>query len=148
MDEQIVRNWIGPEKQEMTLIVVSNRVACPAADEPIEGGLAAALLPAVQTCGAIWVGANQCAQDSVARESFAKIESYGTGTIATVDFPRREYRGFYEGFSNSALWPALHSRPDLIRTSSEDYWQLSRHQRTDGARVAALCQAGRHFLDS
>lgn len=105
----------------MTLIVVSNRVARPAADEPIEGGLAAALLPAVQTCGAIWVGASQRPQDATAKESFATIESYGAGTIATVDLPKNQYRGFYDGFSNSALWPALHSRPDLIRTSHEDY---------------------------
>jgi len=105
----------------MTLIVVSNRVARPAADEPIEGGLAAALLPAVQTCGAIWVGASQRPQEGGAKESFATIESYGAGTIATVDMPKIQYRGFYEGFSNSALWPALHSRPDLIHTSSHDY---------------------------
>ena len=105
----------------MTLIVVSNRVARPSADVPIEGGLAAALLPAVETCGAIWVGANQQPQEMVAADSFATMESYGSGTIATVDFPKDQYRGFYEGFSNSALWPALHSRPDLIRTSSDEY---------------------------
>jgi trehalose 6-phosphate synthase len=105
----------------MTLIVVSNRVARPVADEPIEGGLAAALLPAVQTCGAIWVGASQRPQETGAKEPFATIECYGAGSIATVDLPKDEYRGFYEGFSNSALWPALHSRPDLIRTSSEEY---------------------------
>lgn len=105
----------------MALIVVSNRVARPMADEPIEGGLAAALLPAVQTCGAIWVGANQRSQGAAAKESFATIESFGAGTIATVDLPKDHYRGFYEGFSNSALWPVLHSRPDLIRTSDEDY---------------------------
>lgn len=105
----------------MTLIVVSNRVARPAADDPIEGGLAAALLPAVQNSGAVWVGANQRPSEIAAKESFATIESYGSGTIATVDFPKFQYRGFYEGFSNSALWPALHSRPDLIHTSSDDY---------------------------
>jgi trehalose 6-phosphate synthase len=105
----------------MTLIVVSNRVARPSADVPIEGGLAAALLPAVQTCGAVWVGANQQPQEMVATDSFATMESYGSGTIATVDFPQDQYRGFYEGFANSALWPALHSRPDLIRTSSDEY---------------------------
>ena len=105
----------------MTLVVVSNRVACQAADEPIEGGLAAALLPAVQTCGAIWVGASQRPQEMLAKEPFATIESYGAGCIATVDFPKKHYRAFYDGFSNSALWPALHSRPDLIRTSGEDY---------------------------
>jgi trehalose 6-phosphate synthase len=105
----------------MTLIVVSNRVARPTADEPIEGGLAAALLPAVQTCGAIWVGASQRPQEMAAKESFATIESYGAGTIATVDLPKIQYSGFYDGFSNSALWPALHSRPDLIKTSHDDY---------------------------
>ncbi|MEA2983778.1 MAG: trehalose 6-phosphate synthase [Alphaproteobacteria bacterium] len=105
----------------MTLVVVSNRVACPVADEPIEGGLAAALLPAVQTCGAIWVGASQCPLEVPAKEPFATIKSYGAGSIATVDLPKKQYRAFYDGFSNSALWPALHSRPDLIRTSGEDY---------------------------
>ena len=105
----------------MTLVVVSNRVACPAADEPIEGGLAAALLPAVQTCGAIWVGASQRPQEMAAKEPFATIECYGAGSVVTVDLPKKQYRGFYDGFSNSALWPALHSRPDLIRTSGEDY---------------------------
>ena len=105
----------------MTLIVVSNRVARPAADEPIEGGLAAALLPAVQTSGAIWVGASERPQGIAPKESFATLESYGAGAIATVDLPKFQYRGFYDGFSNSALWPAMHSRADLISTSSDDY---------------------------
>ncbi|MBN4747293.1 trehalose-6-phosphate synthase, partial [Pandoraea nosoerga] len=29
--------------------------------------------------------------------------------------------GYYEGFANSALWPAFHSRTDLIRVSPDDY---------------------------
>jgi trehalose 6-phosphate synthase len=104
----------------MSLIVVSNRVARPTADEPMAGGLAAALLPAVQTCGAIWVGSSQ-QQAGGDKDSFAKIESFGAGAIATVDLPRLHYRGFYEGFANSALWPILHSRTDLLRTTGEDY---------------------------
>ena len=35
--------------------------------------------------------------------------------------PAKHYRGFYEGFANSALWPALHSRPDLIQVTADDY---------------------------
>jgi trehalose 6-phosphate synthase len=38
-----------------------------------------------------------------------------------LDLPAAHYGGYYEGFANSALWPALHSRPDLIRASQEDY---------------------------
>jgi trehalose 6-phosphate synthase len=105
----------------MSLIVLSNRIARPRADEPIEGGLAAALLPAVQNSGAIWVGASQRLLQTAEKESLAQIESFGAGAIATVDLPKAHYSGFYEGFSNSALWPVLHSRTDLIRTSNEDY---------------------------
>ena len=39
----------------MNLVVVSNRVARGNANEPMTGGLAAALLPVVENSGAIWV---------------------------------------------------------------------------------------------
>jgi len=38
-----------------------------------------------------------------------------------LDLPAAHYGGYYEGFANSALWPALHSRADLIRASQDDY---------------------------
>src|ERR1051326_806447 len=106
----------------MTLVLVSNRVARPKANEPINGGLAAALLPAVTASGAIWVGSSgKFIDSSERREPFAEIEALGTGALATVDLPAAQYRGFYQGFANSALWPVLHSRTDLIRISADDY---------------------------
>src|ERR1700674_3636534 len=105
----------------MRLVIVSNRIARPKADEPIEGGLAAALLPAVSTSGAIWVGSSGRFTDLADKESFAKVEALGTGAVATIDLPRDTYKKFYEGFANSALWPVLHSRTDLIRTDAEQY---------------------------
>ena len=105
----------------MSIVVVSNRVARAKADEPMTGGLAAALLPAVKGSGAIWVGASDRTRDVHSKDSFAEIESLGTGALAMVELPSAHYRGYYEGFSNSVLWPALHSRPDLIRASAQDY---------------------------
>jgi trehalose 6-phosphate synthase len=105
----------------MSLIVVSNRVAKAKADEPMAGGLASALLPVVQECGAIWVGSSGRLRDASQKGSFAEIEALGAGALATVDLPAASYRGYYEGFANSALWPALHSRPDLIRATLDDY---------------------------
>jgi trehalose 6-phosphate synthase len=105
----------------MSLVVVSNRVAKVKADEPIAGGLASALLPVVQECGAIWVGSSGRLRDASHRDSFAEIEALGAGAIATVDLPAASYRGYYEGFANSVLWPALHSRADLIRATLDDY---------------------------
>jgi trehalose 6-phosphate synthase len=106
----------------VSVVVVSNRVAQAKPDEPIAGGLAAALIPMVKNSGAIWVGSSgRVADASQMKDSFAKIEALGTGALATVDMPAKHYLGYYEGFANSALWPALHSRPDLIQVTAENY---------------------------
>ncbi len=105
----------------MTLVVVSNRVAPTQSNAPIAGGLASALLPVIRDSGAIWIGASGRLRDDTHKQSFAEIETFGSGAIATVDMPAAHYRGYYEGFANSALWPALHSRPDLIHVSEADY---------------------------
>src|SRR6202790_4734956 len=85
------------------------------------GGLAAALLPVVDDAGAIWVGSSGRVRDGAQKEPFAEIEALGAGARAMLDLPAAHYGGYYEGFANSALWPALHSRADLIRASQEDY---------------------------
>ncbi len=105
----------------MSLVVVSNRVAKAKADEPMAGGLASALLPVVQQCGAIWVGSSGRLRDASQKDSFAEVEALGAGALATVDLPAASYRGYYEGYANSVLWPALHSRADLIRATLDDY---------------------------
>ena len=105
----------------MNLVVVSNRVSRGKAHEPMTGGLAAALLPVVEKSGAIWVGSSGRVRDGSQKEPFAEIEALGAGALAMLDLPAAHYGGYYEGFANSALWPALHSRSDLIRASQEDY---------------------------
>ncbi len=105
----------------MNVVVVSNRVARVEPDEPIAGGLAAALLPAVKSYGAVWVGSSGRLRKLRSKDSFAEVVAFGKGALATVDLPEDHYTGYYEGFSNSALWPALHSRADLICSTEEDY---------------------------
>jgi trehalose 6-phosphate synthase len=105
----------------MAVIVVSNRVAHAQANEAMTGGLASALLPVVRESGAIWIGSSGRVRDDVHKEALVEIQALGYGAVATVDMPAAHYRGYYEGFANSALWPALHSRPDLIRVGDGDY---------------------------
>ena len=105
----------------MNLVVVSNRVSRGKPNEPMTGGLAAALLPIVEKSGAIWVGSSGRVRDGNLKEPLAEIEALGTGALAMLDLPAAHYGGYYEGFANSALWPALHSRADLIRATQEDY---------------------------
>jgi trehalose 6-phosphate synthase len=96
-------------------------VAKAQSEEPIAGGLASALLPVVKESGAIWVGSSGRLRDATHKDSFAEIEALGAGALARIDLPTAHYQGYYEGFANSGLWPALHSRADLIRTSASDY---------------------------
>ncbi|WP_407149861.1 trehalose-6-phosphate synthase [Bradyrhizobium sp. ORS 86] len=105
----------------MNLVVVSNRLARGKPNEPMTGGLAAALLPVVEKTGAIWVGSSGRVRDGSLKEPFAEVEALGAGALAMLDLPAAHYGGYYEGFANSALWPALHSRADLIRASRDDY---------------------------
>jgi trehalose 6-phosphate synthase len=105
----------------VNLVVVSNRVARGKTNEPMTGGLAAALLPVVEKSGAIWVGSSGRVRDGAQKEPFAEIEALGAGALAMLDLPAAHYGGYYEGFANSALWPALHSRCDLILSSQDDY---------------------------
>jgi trehalose 6-phosphate synthase len=120
----------------VTVIVVSNRVARAKTDEPIAGGLASALIPMVKESGAIWVGSSgRAAEPARAEGPFAKIEALGSGSLATVNVPSAHYRGFYEGFANSALWPALHSRPDLVQVTAEEY---ASYREVNGVMARAL----------
>jgi trehalose 6-phosphate synthase len=105
----------------VNLVVVSNRVARGKTNEPMTGGLAAALLPVVENSGAIWVGSSGRVRDGLQKEPLAEIEALGAGALAMLDLPAAHYGGYYEGFANSALWPALHSRSDLIRVTQGDY---------------------------
>ncbi len=105
----------------MSVVVVSNRVGGVNADGPITGGLAAALIPMVSSAGAIWVGYSS--EDAGTHPARAALESQtlGAGTIVTVEPPRQHYRSYYDGFANSALWPVLHARTDLIDVTAEHY---------------------------
>src|SRR3954471_24810346 len=105
----------------VNLVVISNRVARGKANEPMTGGLAAALLPVVANSGAIWVVSARRIYNGNQQEPLVEIESLGAGALALLALPAAHYGGYYEGFANSALWPALHSRSDLIRVSHDDY---------------------------
>src|SRR6059058_317798 len=117
----VVNSPVPDRSGPVNLVVVSNRVSRGKPNEPMTGGLAAALLPIVEKSGAIWVGSSGRVRDGNLKEPFAEIEALGTGALAMLDLPAAHYGGYYEGFANSALWPALHSRADLIRATQEDY---------------------------
>ena len=83
------------EGNPVSLVVVSNRITRGNANEPITGGLAAALLPIVEKSGAIWVGSSGRVRDGVQKEPFAEVEALGSGALAMLDLPAAHYGGYY-----------------------------------------------------
>lgn len=92
------------------LVVVSNRVALPGANQ--NGGLATALDAALKETGGLWFGWS----GKVARGHSGELHREGHGDIEylTVDLSREDYEGYYNGFANRTLWPLLHFRLDLV----------------------------------
>lgn len=98
------------------LIIVSNRVPDPSGPDR-SGGLAVALLEALQQNGGLWFGWNGLiAQDSDRVE--VSVAEHGNITLATVPLREQDYHDYYSGFSNSTLWPVFHNRLDIAKFSA------------------------------
>ncbi len=96
----------------MKVILVSNRVA-RAGSSGVPGGLATALARAVERRGVVWLGWGGGLSKSDC-PVLPSLSGAGAGTIATVDLPEQHFQGYYNRMANSALWPLLHNRSDLL----------------------------------
>ncbi len=99
------------------LVIVSNRVALPGADQA--GGLAVALNAALQETGGLWFGWS----GRTVRGASGELHEQRDGDIryVTVDLSRDDFEGYYNGFANRTLWPLLHFRPDLVDYNRETH---------------------------
>ncbi len=99
------------------LIVLSNRVTLP--DQKNEaGGLAVALCEALRKRGGIWCGWSGKTQEFPKRHR----ETHGNVEYVTTDLTQPEHDDFYQGYSNSALWPLFHYRMGLMQYS-QSMWK-------------------------
>ena len=94
------------------LVVVSNRVPALAAAGPQAGGLTVALDALMERRGGLWFGWSGQIADAPAAE--ARFVAEGRVQYATIDLTPVEHDRYYNEFSNSTLWPLLHSMPELM----------------------------------
>jgi len=119
------------------LVVVSNRVPMPAERGPRAGGLAVALADALRP-GSLWFGwSGRRVEDPSETAELAHADGL---TYATIDMTEAEYRAFYVGFANGALWPLLHFRLGLMTYRREDYRGYCAVNRRFAAALAAVLE--------
>jgi trehalose 6-phosphate synthase len=99
------------------LVVVSNRVADFNAKFQT-GGLAVALGDALKASKGVWFGWSGDVADDAA-DAAPKVETISGLSVATIDLTPQEAEGYYYGFANRCLWPALHYRLDLAQSNEE-----------------------------
>jgi trehalose 6-phosphate synthase/phosphatase len=113
-------------------LIVSNRLPVTARIQgeelllqPSDGGLASGLRTVHSDERGLWIGWSGLADGvpPAAQNGFARW--LRDASAVPVPLSRQEVAGYYRGFSNGALWPALHG---WIRqpVASDDDWQLYR----------------------
>lgn len=102
------------------LIVLSNRVSLPNPEKQAAGGLAVALQDALQESGGIWLGWNG---EKISHDQSPEFNELVEGQVQYLTCPltEQQYQGYYCGFANHTLWPAMHERRDLIEYQQEEF---------------------------
>jgi trehalose 6-phosphate synthase len=84
------------------------------------GGLVSALAPVVANRKGIWLGWSGRTHPG-ATGTTVGLTDVGGLALAWVDFPEAWQRHYYNGLSNSALWPLFHSFPSRVRFAHADW---------------------------
>ena len=110
------------------LVVVSNRVSLPGRAKSSQGGLAIAMLTALERSGGLWFGWDGNVHEG-RMQADPEIQEHGRVTFATLGLSSRDYQDYYAGYANRMLWPLFHYRMNFIHSRKlylEAYWRVNR----------------------
>jgi trehalose 6-phosphate synthase len=120
------------------LVIVSNRVPQASERTAQAGGLAVALVDALRP-GSLWFGwSGRRASATTVEPRLHRTDGI---SYATIEFSEADYRAFYVGFANGALWPLLHFRLGLVNFKREDYEGYRSVNRQFAASLAPLLRS-------
>lgn len=126
---------------EGRIVVVSNRLPLSVVREgdawgvrASSGGLVTALGPVLRDRGGVWIGwlglpAEDLPPEETVEDLLTRAEDTTGHEVVAIPLTREEIRGYYEGFSNSVLWPLFHdfiSRCDYRPESWDTYVAANR----------------------
>ena len=120
------------------LVAVSNRVARPKGSAKSAGGLAVGLLAALEEYGGVWFGWN--GRTIAGEPADVTLEEVGRVTFATIDLNEHSYELYYNGFSNTSLWPICHYLLGFFRYERREFEEYRRVNALFARKLAPLLQ--------
>ena len=136
---QALRDLVREKLEGAPLILVSNRepYVHTRGDGSIQwnrpaGGVTSGLDPILQACGGAWIAQGSGDADFDVVDSFNKVAVPPDDpkyTLKRVWLSEEDQHGFYDGFSNSALWPLCHvayTKPVFEESHWEAYKRVNR----------------------
>ncbi len=117
------------------LIVVSNRVSVPDGAKRA-GGLEAALRPALESKGGVWLGWS--GKVASANKLETRLLRHKNVEYVVTDLSKGDFEEYYNGFANRVLWPILHYRLDLAEFAHRDltgYFRVNDRFATELAKI-------------
>ncbi len=120
------------------LVIVANRVPDPRERGATAGGLAVGLKDALARRDAMWFGWSGITTAETGTTPHRRRA--GRTEYVTLDLGEADYRHYYQGFSNAALWPVLHYRLGVARFAREDWIGYRRVNAAFAAALAPLLQ--------
>jgi trehalose 6-phosphate synthase len=108
--------------------------------EESPGGLVSALAPVLHGREAVWIGWSGVATEVDAIPAFRTPAMMGSYHLVDVPLSASMVEQYYEGFSNSTLWPLYHDRivaPEYHRDTWNAYVEVNLHFAEHTADVAA-----------
>ena len=118
------------------LVIASNRVGSSL--NANDGGLATALLAALDRRDVVWFGWSGEIVDEPPGPT--RLQRDGNLVRALVDLERSDYNGYYLEFANRVLWPVFHYRVNLAEYGREQWATYGRVNEMFAERLAAVLQ--------
>jgi len=118
------------------LVIASNRVGSSL--NANDGGLATALLAALDRRDVVWFGWSGEIVDEPPGPT--RLQRDGKFVRALVDLERSDYSGYYLEFANRVLWPVFHYRVNLAEYGREQWATYGRVNEMLAERLASILQ--------
>ena len=109
------------------------------------GGVITAIEPVMEACGGTWIACGSGNADKETADKDGKLRvppEEPTYTLKRVWLTQKERKGYYDGFSNQALWPLCHLAHVRPQFRKEDW---AEYRKVNGLFAKSLLEEIRHI---